>query len=369
MTLCISCPDGHQVEIAAEKLGQAVACPCCLSVFLAEADDPSWRFARKEEKKPRRSRDDDADDDDDDEEDEKPRKKSSKVKAGEPKKPAPKPAAKKPARKKDDDDDDDDDDEEAEDEEPEIEWTPRKRQLNLCGVGLLITIGVFAILILFTATLAAFLDWFTWGVMGLFQAQIAVDKISTGPAYAWVAAYIAGPFFTLAQIVLMVALFFNLSVPGKAEARSLAISGLVFGLLFFIFGTLTLLAEFQVVVSDQIRAERMEALMGGGAGLCFIVSLMSAMAFQSKLMIFMNMKLEASQAVTNVGFYFLFLAMTMAALYASVIICNYLHYFLGYAVILGILIGAGFAGRPLYAQINLILKLHKTIQTYIREAV
>ena len=101
-------------------------------------------------------------------------------------------------------------------------------------------------------------------------------------------------------------------MPGKAEARSLAISGLVFGLLFFIFGTLTLLAEFQVVVSDQIRAERMEALMGGGAGLCFIVSLMSAMAFQSKLMIFMNMKLEASQAVTNVGFYFLFLAMTMA---------------------------------------------------------
>ena len=71
-------------------------------------------------------------------------------------------------------------DEEAEDEEPEIEWTPRKRQLNLCGVGLLITIGVFAILILFTATLAAFLDWFTWGVMGLFQDRSPWTKSAPG---------------------------------------------------------------------------------------------------------------------------------------------------------------------------------------------
>jgi hypothetical protein len=373
MTLCVSCPEGHPVHVAPVKLGRAVACPCCFSVFHADLGFSSIRRARKEEKKTRSSRDDD--DDDDDEEEEKPRKKkpAAKPKAKADERVAQgKPPAKKASRKKDDEEDEDEDEEEEEEEEekePEIDWTPRKRQLSLCNVGLSITIGAFGTMIGFTVVVMLGLDYFTFGIMQLFQLEIPADRIRLGPLYGWLAAYIAGPFFALTQIVLVVALFFNLSVPAKSEARSLALSGIVFGFLTFVFGILVLLAEFQVVVSDPIRAERMEQLMGGAAGLCFVISLMSTMAFQSKLMMFMNMKLEASQAVTNVGFYFVFLAAMFAALYASVIICNFLHYFLGYAIILAICAGAGMAGRTLYAQITLMTKLRRTIQTYIREAV
>lgn len=385
MSLCICCPEGHRVQITADKLGQSVACPACFAVFLAELDCSTGRGVRKEEKKPRRARDDDDDDDDDDEEEETPRKKKPAVKAESAKKKdakakdssdqiseKPLPAAKKKPSRRDDDDDDEDGDEEEEEEheaEPEINWTPRKRQLNLCVIGLYVTIGAFVVMIIFTATLAVTQNWFIYGVMALFQAQIAADRISTGAAYAWMAAFIAGPFFTIAQVVLMVALFFSLSVPAKAEARSSAIAGIVFGLFFFLFGLMALLAEFQVVVSDEIRAERLEMIMGLGAGLCFIISLMSTMAFQSKLMMFMNMKLEASQAVTNVGFYFVYLAGMLAFLFASVIICNYLHYFLGYALILATLVVCGMAGRILYSQISLMLKVQKTIFKYIRESV
>jgi hypothetical protein len=372
MTLCVSCPEGHSVHIAPGKLGCVLACPCCFTVFRAAHDFSNARHARKEEKKARRSRDDD--DDDDDEEEEKPRKKKpvAKPKAEEPKKKDDKPPKKKAASKKDDDDDEDEEEEEeAGDEEPEIDWTPRKRQLSLCNVGLSITVGAFGTLIGFTVFTMLWLDYCTFGVMGDFQISTRVELIqaAVGVAYGINAAFIAGPFFTLTQIILLVALFFSLSVPAKAEARSLALAGIVFGILFFVFGVLVLLAEFQVVVADPIRAARMEQLMGGAAGLCFVISLMSTMAFQAKLMMFMNMKLEASQAVTNVGFYFVFLAGMLVALYASIYICNYLHFYLGYAIILAICAGAGMAGRTLYAQITLMLKLRRTITTYIKEAV
>lgn len=373
MTLCVSCPDGHRVPVAADKLGRAVACPCCFAVFDAGLDLSAARQARKEEKKARRSRDDD----DDDDEDEKPQKKKPKAKAEEPKKKEAKPAPKKTARKKDDDDDEEDEEDEEEDGEPEeeeefeIDWTPRKRQLHLCTIGVNITMGAFGTLLAFTVVVCLWLDWCENGVVNDFRLTTPVEKIfpAVNLAYGETATYVVAPFFTLAQVVLMVALFFSLSVPAKAEARSLAISGLVFGFLFFVFGTLVLLAAFQVVVDDAIRAENMMRLMGGAAGLCFVISLMSMMAFQAKLMMFMNMKLEASQAVTNVGFYFLYLAAPFACLYASVYVCNYLHYWLGYAVILAMCAASAMAGRMLYAHIVLMLKMNRTINTYIREAV
>jgi hypothetical protein len=381
MTLCVSCPEGHSVSVTPGKLGRAVACPCCFTVFRADLDLSPARQARKEEKKARRSRDDDNDDDDDDdddddEEEEKPRKKKPaakpKGKAEEPKKKDAKPPAKKAASKKDEDEDEEDEEEGGEEEkEPEIDWTPRKRQLSICNIGLSITIGAFGTMIGFTVVVCLWLDYCTFGVMGAFQATIPAELVQklVGLAYADSATYIAAPFFTLTQIILLVGLFFSLSVPAKAEARSLAISGIVFGLLTFVFGILVLLAHYQVVVSDPVRAERMIQLMGGASGLCFVISLMSTMAFQAKLMMFMNMKLEASQAVTNVGFYFVFLTGMFVGLFASIYICNYLHYFLGYAIILAICAGAGMAGRNLYAQIALMLKLRRTIFIYIRDAV
>ncbi len=366
MTLHVSCPEGHCVAVAADKLGRTVVCSCCYAVFRADIDFSASRLARKEEKKARRSRDDD-DDEEEEEEEEKPRKKKPKPKAEEPKKKDRKPAG-KTARKKDEDDEEEDEDE-KEEEEPEIDWTPRKRELNLCIIGLYITMGAFGILILFTAALCVGVDWIVYEIIGKFQNQVPMDRIVTGPAYAELAGYIIGPFIALTQVVLIVALFVNLAAPAKAETRSLAIAGLVFGFIFFVFGILVLLAVFtKIVVEDEIRAQNMARLMGGAAGLCFIISLMSTMAFQSKLMMFMNMKLEASQAVTNAGFYFVYLVGMFAAQYFSLIVCNYLHFYVGFANILVIFAAAGMAIRMLIAQIMLMIKVQKTIQTYIREA-
>ena len=354
------------MSIAAEKLGWQVACPCCFAVFRADLDLSAARQARKEEKKSRRSRDDD-----DDVKEEKPRKKKPKAKSEEPKKKETKPA-KKTARKnvdeEDDDDDDDEDEEEVAEEEPEIEWTPRKRQLNLCIIGLFITMGAFGTMIAFTVAVCLYLDYCTFGVLSGFQATNKPEEIQKiiSQGYGEVAAYIAGPFFALTQVILIVALFVSLAVPAKAEARGVAIAGLVFGFLCFAFGILVLLADS--IAEDKIRADNMVRLMGGGAGLCFVISLMSTMAFQAKLMMFMNMKLEASQAVTNVGFYFIYLIAMFVVLFVSFYLCNYLHYLLGYVLIAAICAGAGMAGRMLIAHIMLMNKMRNTILKYIREA-
>jgi hypothetical protein len=368
MTLCVSCPEGHTVSIAAEKLGRPVACPCCFAVFRADLDLSAARQARKEEKKPRRSRDEDDDDDDEDEEVEKPRKKKPKPKAEETKKKDAKSTIKK-ARKKDEDEEDEEEEGDEEEEEPEIDWTPRKRQLSLCIVGLYITMGAFGTMIAFTVAVCLYLDYCTFEVLSGFQATLQPDKIQTdiiSPGYGF-ASKIAGAFFALTQVILIVALFVNLTVPAKAEARGVAIAGLVFGFLCFAFGILLLLANS--IFNDEARADNMVRLMGGAAGLCFVVSLMSTMAFQAKLMMFMNMKLEASQAVTNVGFYFIYLIAMFVVLIVSFYLCNYLHYLLGYVLIVAICAGAGMAGRMLFAQIALMNKMRHTILKYIREAI
>src|SRR5262245_43458196 len=122
MILRLCCPQGHPVDIAAEKLGDEVACPHCLTTFLAGLLAADRQHARKEERKSRRSRDDDDEDeeDEDEEEEDRPRKKAK-------------------ARSRDDDDDEDevdDEDDESDDDEP-IEWTPRKRQLSIVRTALI----------------------------------------------------------------------------------------------------------------------------------------------------------------------------------------------------------------------------------------
>ena len=141
MNICIFCPDGHPVTLAADKLGQVVACPRCFATFRAELEIGLPIGARKVS----RSRDDD--DDDDDEEEERPKKK---------------PVAKKQikSRARDDDDDDDEEDEEGDEEqEAEIEWTGRKRQLNTCGIGLMIMMVAYYVLIAMIVCLGPPMMW------------------------------------------------------------------------------------------------------------------------------------------------------------------------------------------------------------------
>ena len=82
----------------------------------------------------------------------------------------------------------------------------------------------------------------------------------------------------------------------------------------------------------------------------------------------MRLSLEASQPITNLGFFFLFFFLTFILFFASAYACFYLHYLLGYVFILGIDAVFALALRALFAQILLNLKLNRAIHAYIREA-
>ncbi|HZZ81600.1 MAG TPA: hypothetical protein VFE62_24070, partial [Gemmataceae bacterium] len=98
------------------------------------------------------------------------------------------------------------------------------------------------------------------------------------------------------------------------------------------------------------------------------ISLMSTMAFQAKLLGFMRLSLEASQAITNFGFYFLYFFITFILFVANAYIYYYLHYLVGYIILLGVDALFAMAVRSVIAQIQLTLKLNRAIQAYIREA-
>src|ERR1017187_4473718 len=132
MKICVHCPEGHPICVAAEKLGRVVICPRCLTSFLADLADTTSRHARKEEPKPKRPR---AKDEDEEEEDEKPQKKKARKKDEEAEADE-KPLKKTGKLKKDDDDEEADDEEVKEEEEEPIEWTRKKRQLALVSTGM-----------------------------------------------------------------------------------------------------------------------------------------------------------------------------------------------------------------------------------------
>lgn len=288
---------------------------------------------------------------DDDEEDEKPRKK-------------------KPAQKKEDDDEEDEDDgEEIEDEEP-IEWTPRKRKLHLCGVGLMVMMVAYCILMGYSFLLMLLLDYFAWDIsvwLGLNPTKF--DDIPTGQAATWLFSFLSAPFMALVQLVLLVGLFFSLAVPPKVEGRGILISGIIFGGLFFLAALLIVLtATTSIIVSDAERAARMIKLMGGGAALCFVISLTSAMAYHSKLLGFLNLKLEASQPLTNSLFYLMFLAAKFVLFVASPYGCHHVHGLIVYVFIIAICAMTGLAIRTLIAQAKLFLKTREVITQYIKGA-
>src|ERR1022692_4697955 len=196
MSIRVLCPEGHPVCVHANKLGGTVICPRCYTCFLAELADLAGSSSHHAREKPqsKRSRDDDEDDeevkkkpkakkDDEEEEEEKQVKKKPKAKkddeeTGIQEKPSAKaksasakksrndddddeddeeeeeekPRKKKPKAKRDDDDEDDEDDDEKKDEPEEepIEWTKKKRQLNIVNVGMMAyLIGFYTMIVLF----------------------------------------------------------------------------------------------------------------------------------------------------------------------------------------------------------------------------
>src|SRR6516164_4719152 len=140
MSMRVLCPEGHPVLVDATRRGAATICPRCLASFLVEMDRaPAWH-ARKEDSRARRPRDDD----DEEDEEERPRKKTTPKKAKHDDEDEETPHRKKQFRKKLDDEEDEDqeedEDEVDEEDEPEIpiEWTSRKRQLNVGSIGLIV---------------------------------------------------------------------------------------------------------------------------------------------------------------------------------------------------------------------------------------
>lgn len=404
MTVHLVCPQGHLVQVALDKIGSTVTCPTCFTPFCAELDVGAIHHARKDDKRSRRARDEDEDDDDeeededDEEEDERPKKKpkSSKAKDDDDERVSEKPLkkTKKPPVDDDDEDDDEDkprkkkgapskakddeDDEEVdeddgdagpdEEEEEPIEWTPRKKRLNMCGIGLMVMMGAYCVLIAFTFFLMLVLDFFTFAFGAYVSNFNSLEGLPVGDASTWLFAFTSAPFAILVQIVLVVGLFMNLPIPPRAEAKGSLIAGIVFGGLVFLCGILILLALTKVIVSDDARAANLSSLLGGGAALCFLISLMSAMAYHGTLLRFLNLRMEASQPITNTMFYVMYFFGMFTLFALNPYACYYLHPLMAYVFILAIDALAAMAIRMLIAQVQLFLKSRRAIMQYIRDA-
>lgn len=384
MAIQVFCPQGHLVIVAVERLDGEIACPHCFATFHAEVDSTVQKFARKEERRGRPS----DDEDDEDEADEKPKRKAKpeKEKGDEKpkKKPKPRPkdededeedekprkkaAARKKSQKEEEDDDEDEEDGPPEEEEEPIEWTPRKRRLNMCRIGLYVMMGSYCILMLFTFLFMLVMDFLTYGIGIYIGANDKIEGLPSGEFWTWLFAYTAAPFGALAQLVLLVGFFLNLMVPPKVEGKGPLIAGIVFGGLVFLAGILILLASNLVIVSDEARAERLVQLMGIGAALCFIISTMSAMAYHGKLLAFFNLKLEASQPMTNTLFYYMYFVGMFVVFLLTPYACYYLHPMISYILIVAIDAMAAMAIRMLLAQVQLFLKSGAMILQYIKDS-
>lgn len=407
MNLHVRCPEGHLVAIAAERLGSTAHCPCCLVTFLAELQLNASQQARKEESKSRRSRDDDDDDDDDedlddvemdeddeDEEDERPRKKAkSKTEDEKPRKKKttdeddededadedddededdedekPKKKTKKADDEDDDDDEDerpkpkkktsksstDDDDEEEDDNEEDdepIEWTPRKRQLLVCSYGVvavmvaIYTLCGFAVFSAFATLFFEIIDP-DLGV-GLFQ-------------------YLCVPLLYLALTSVLTAMIMSFWAPAKVEGKVGIICNLVFSGLVLFQGLLMILNYNELLV-ESTRVERFTQFLVGGSIICCILAMISAMGYLSKLLYFMNLRMESSQPVTSMGFVTMCFLGMLAVVYISPVVKGWFDW-LGYIMALLYAVVAGLSVYLLVYFIFLLMKLREFIAKYIREA-
>lgn len=384
MSLFLVCPEGHRVAVAADKLGSVVTCPCCFTQFLAELSIAPAHNARKEVSKSRRSRDDDDDDDDDDEdddeeeddeeEDERPRKKAKKTKDDEDEDEKPRKKAKK-TKDEDDEDEDEDDEEEEDDDEPTakkktrrpledaeeeedepIEWTPRKRQLSICSSAVIVII----------------VSSYLMGAFAVFSTLSMVcyelfDEAKTPTMGPFVFYWFTVPFAYLTLFAILITMFMAFATPAKVEAKAPVISAIVFGFLV-LFQALLIILTWNEWLTDATRVEKFVQLLTTGSIICFILSTMSAMSYLSRLLFFMNLRLEASAPITNMGFIFMtFLAM-LGLLYADPLVKSNIADWLGYIIALAFAVIAGFCIYLLIFHIFLLMKLRDAIAKYIREA-
>ncbi|MBI2806984.1 MAG: hypothetical protein HYX68_18540 [Planctomycetes bacterium] len=400
MNVRLLCPDGHPVVFPVARLGDTAICPHCYVGFIAELAVDPCQHARSGAGKSRRARDED--DDDEDEEEDQPRKKAKPPTQKDDEKPrkksAPrkdddddeeeddeKPRKKAKPRQIDDDDDDDDDDDEEEEETPKkkarakksnskdededddegddkpepepIEWTPRKRQLLVCSNGLVSLIVANYILMGFVVFCSLAIDAF----------EILDDwkRPFLGPL---ILDWVCVPLFCFSVVAVIVSACFNFKAPAKVEGKGALIATLVFGFLIFFLGFLVILNYFEVLTSDAVRSERFLQLLVGSALVCFVLCLVSMMAFLSKLFAFMRLNMEASQPITNCGFYFLYLGLMLGLVYASPLLKSNIGDWVCYIVALLADVISGFAVYVLVLQIILVNKVRFTIEKYIKEA-
>lgn len=365
MKIDILCPEGHVVSVDAGRLGSTVLCPHCYAHFVASVPITTSLHARAEKGKARPSRDDDDDDDDDDEDDdddddEPPRKKS---KASPTKKPARKAEEEKsrggkPARsraKEEDDDDDEDDDEEVEEEEP-IQWTKTKRQLNICNSGLVFMLVACYMICTFAAL--------TGLSITIYQLD---DLLGDMRSDAWfLFRWVAIPLLYLTTITLMVGMFISLAVPPKAEARGPLIAGLVAALVVLLLGVVILLTLLDTFSLDPLRLERMMQLLVGGSIVFFIICLLSAMGYVSKLLIFMRMHLEKSVPPTTMGFVLLALVILLVLSILTATLRSSLGSWVSYVIALVGSLAGDFAAYMVVSVVKLINRLRKTIVVFIK---
>lgn len=342
MTVQVLCPEGHPCNVAETKIGTTVVCPRCFASFLAEVNGGALMHARREERRPRRARDEDDDEDEDEEEEDD----------------EPPPRKAKARRARDDDDDEDEDeeeDEDDEDEEDEIEWTPRKRQLNVCRIALILMIvcAYLAVAHIVFSGLAfdIGLIWGDWEVIAWFM-------------FWWISI----PLMILQVIGYLISLFISFAVPGKAEARAPIISGVVFfGIVIFVT-IFTLLVWAGALGFDPDRKSRFLYLLCGIAGLCYAFGLVSLMGYLSKLMVFMRLHLESSQPITSGGFILLCFALRIGLFFATDTLMSLLGGWMCFVIsaVDGAICGP--AIRFLVVQTFMLLRIMRTIKNYIREA-
>ena len=282
-------------------------------------------------------------DDDEDEDDDRPRRK-------------------KPVRKIVDDDEDEDEDkeedEEQEDDEP-IEWTPRKRQMNLCNVGLIVmTVGLGMIA----------------GFGGLSALSIAIWEVlcDNGKDKDWssiswlVFQWGALSLMYLGLAALLIGMLINLATPAKVEGRGPLFGAIVCVVLVFVLGLLTLLTWNGAIVSDPIRMKRMAELLIGASVICAIGGLVSLTGYLAKLMIFIKMHLEKTQPIANVGFAVMCLLVMLGLVYLSPLLKSNIGDWLAYIVALLAGVLACVAIRALIVLSCLLAKVRATITQYIK---
>ncbi|MBM3995193.1 MAG: hypothetical protein FJ303_13725 [Planctomycetes bacterium] len=359
MSMRIECPNGHVIVVDAAGAGGDFVCPLCAGS--APFDIEAARHARKDEGKRRSS----SRADDEDDEDDRPQKKSSKKSA------RPSDDDEDRPRKKSRDDEDDDDDRRSrkksrrrdEDETPEaqdsddgIEWTPRKRQLQVASYALIVMIVGLSIFLAF--------NFFNWKWMAFYEMELFGDAKTWAPALFY---WLSVPLLYLGIIAFVVAMVMSLWAPSQVEGMASIITCLVFtGIILFV-GLLLILNYFELLLGDLARGARFVQIMAIASAACMVVGMMAAMAYLSQLMVFMKLTLESSQAVTNMMFVILLWGVMFALVYISPKAKDMVGDWFGYLLVGAAAAVTGLAEYILVNLILLIIQVRKTIDKYIKD--